>query len=419
MAAALVAVTWPRGYRLGIRRTAAAGEASAVLDFEAKATGGRLERAAAPEGAVRNLILIVGDGMGFNHLAAARAEIAGVNGRLFLERLPIAGWVSSPSLEKLRTDSASSATALASGEKTLPGMLGRTPDGRSPGTLLEAAIERGLRAGLITSSVIVDATPAAFVAHVESRDMYEEIAAQMAASGVDLLVSEGPGGSTGASRELAAAAIGRFEQAGFRVFREWPELRAAPPAGAPVLALLEAGAIADRRDPSLADLAAFALERLSATGEGFFLLVEDEETDSGGHANDLSRVVAAVRDLDEVARLSVDFARRAGDTLVVVTADHETGGLVLLDGAAGGRLSYYWSSRDHTAAPVPLLAYGPGAERLAGVLDISEIPGILAGLMALDLAPGRLAAGDAADPLPPAESAPAAAGLSDREGGGS
>ncbi len=419
--AALAAVAWARGWRLGLLRTAAAGAPAAALDFAVNGSGGRLERAGAAAGAVRNLILIVGDGMGFNHLAAARAEIAGVNGRLFLERLPVAGWVTSPALSELRTDSASAATALASGEKTQRGMVGRTPDGRSPRTLVEAAIERGLSAGLVTSAVIVDATPAAFVAHVDSRDMLGEISAQMAASGVELLASEGPGGSTSASRRLEAGALGRFEEAGYRVFRDWRRLREGPPpAGVPVLAVLEAGAIAQRRDPSLTELAGFALERLAGSAEGFFLLVEEEETDSGGHANDLARVVAAIRDLDGVVRLAVEHARRAGDTLVVVTSDHETGGLVVVDGAAGGPLSYYWSSRDHTAAPVPLLAYGPGAERLAGVLDISEIPGILAELMGLELGAGETAPAGVGDPVraAPEESAAAPADPGPGRGGG-
>ncbi len=418
--AALAAVGWARGWRLGLHRTAAMGAPVRALDFE-EAAGGRLGREGSPAGAVRNLILIVGDGMGFSHLAAARAEIAGVNGRLFLERLPVAGWVTSHAIDELRTDSASAATALASGEKTHRGMVGRTPDGRSPRTLLEAALERGMAAGLVTSSVIVDATPAAFVAHVESRDLVQEICAQMAASGIELMISEGPGGSTSASRRLTASALDPFERAGYRVFRDWSRLRReAPPPGDRLLVVLEAGAIAQRRDPSLGELAGFALERLAESADGFFLLVEEEETDSGGHANDLSRVVEGIRDLDGVARRAVEFARRAGDTLVVITSDHETGGLVLVDGAAGGRLSYYWSSRDHTAAPVPLLAYGPGAERLAGVLDISEIPGILAELMGLELAPGRIAEGAAGERegTAAAEGAGASPGAGPPGGGG-
>lgn len=394
-----------RDFRLAVVRAPPAAEPGPPLDFRPRPGGERLA-ADFPAGArPTNVVLIVGDGMGFSQLAAARAEYAGVAGRLFIERLPFSGWVTTYSLDDLYTDSAAAATAFATGVKTRTAMLSRTPDGRSHPTVLELGLARGMRAGLITTTTVLDATPAAFVAHVDSRRDYAEIAAQMAASGVELLVGEALTADTPERRAAAPRLRPIFTAAGYRWVASWAALTGAlagdgGPPGPPgkVIAQLPAGTLATSgRTVPLVDVAALALARLAGAsggvggggrGRGFFLLVEDEDADTGSHQADLPRVTAAVHALDQVAELAVDFARGDGATLVLVTADHETGGLIYTGGAAGGPAAYFWATSGHTGSPVPIFAYGPGAERFTGVLDNTDVALLLADLLGLDLPAG-------------------------------
>jgi alkaline phosphatase len=387
---ALALVAYALGYRPVLVRPAPFGDPGPPLDFAPRPGGERLDDGPPAGARPSNVVLIVGDGMGFSQILAARAEIAGVNGRLCFERFPFTAWTTTHSLDRLYTDSAAAATALASGVKTRPRMLGLTPDGRSHPTVLEAVLGRGGRAGLITTTTVFDATPAAFVAHVASRYDTEEVARQMAAAGVELLVGQAL--PTGSRRQRARAARVRetFAAAGYRWVESWPELGAEPggPAG-PVIAQLPPGVLdTPARTLPLAEVAGLALDRFAGSPEGFFLLVEDEDSDTGSHRADLPRVVAAVRALDGVARRAVEFARGDGATLVLVTADHETGGLTIREGGAGEPADYLWATDSHTALPVPLFAYGPGAERFRGVLDNTEVPRILADLLGLELPAG-------------------------------
>ena len=133
------------------------------------------------------------------------------------------------------------------------------------------------------------------------------------------------------------------------------------------------------------ELADFALARLADDPEGFFLLVETEETDTAAHRREFQRMIAGFQAIDEVAARALDFARRDRSTLVLLTADHETGGLSLLSGRQGKRLGLRWTTGQHSGAPVPLYAYGPGARRFSAVRDNTEIAGILAELLGLRL----------------------------------
>lgn len=386
---------YSRGVRLGLYSVGPMGQERTPLSFEGESwrvppAGSGAAVASSPEGEagrgaaappVRNVILIVGDGMGFNQIAAARAELVGPNGRLFMETLPVATWVTTHTANDLYTDSASSASALATGFKTAEKMVSQSLDGTPRRTLAQALLAAGGRVGLVTSTVIVDATPAAFLAHAADRYDWPTIAEQMAASGAELLVSESYEPKSEKWKEIVAQVLEAFVEAGFEHVTSWEALQAAATEpGGRTLALLPQESIARERSPSLAQIAELALHRLGGGDEGFFLLVEDEETDSGGHDNDLDRVVAAVADLDEVTRRAVEFARADGETLVLVTADHETGGLLVYEGAAGETMRYRYSSDQHTNGPVPLLAYGPGAERFSGVLDNTDVARLVSAL---------------------------------------
>ncbi len=333
---------------------------------------------------VKNVIVLIGDGMGFSHLIAARAALGSVNERLLIERLPVTGWLTTHSATRIDTDSAAGATALATGAKTVPGKLSVSPEGEVLRSLVEAARAAGKTVGIVTDSYLWDATPAAFATHVEHRRDYLAVAQGMAESGIELLIGEQAEVPEGDETDDGAMVAG-FVERGYRVARSLEDLGSAP-RDAPLLGLFPVGALGDpARQPQLPQLADLALERLGESPRGFVLVVETEETDTGAHHGDFDRVVRGIASLDAVAAAAVELARRDRNTLVLATADHETGGMALLLGREGEPLTVRWATGNHTAEPVPLLAYGPGAEQLGGVRDNTEVPRILARLMGLEL----------------------------------
>lgn len=338
----------------------------------------------AADAEVRNVILLLADGLGLPHIVAGRSELVGLNGRLTFERMPVVSWFTTHEASSLITDSAAGGTVLASGEKTDLGALSQSPEGRPLRTLVEAAQEAGMAAGLVTDTYIWDATPAAFLVHVASRRERLEVMSQIGRSGAELVIGEWSS-SLSAEDEDGRAIVADLTRQGYTVAGTWEELRAIE-AGRRVAGLLAPGVIPDPdRGPSQAELADFALGRLAEEGEGFFLLVEVEETDTASHRREFPRLIAGIRSLDEVAKRALDFARRDRSTLVLLTADHETGGLSLLSGRDGEKLGIHWSTYSHSGAPVPLYAYGPGARRFSAVRDNTEVAAILAELLGLRL----------------------------------
>ena len=357
---------------------------TAILQFDAK---GEIEpfELFPEDSPVRNVILLVGDGLGFAQVIAARSEFAGVSGRLAFERMPITGWLTTHSLTSLGTDSAASATAMATGSKTRSGRLGVDRSGEPLRTLVEAAHEAGMWSGLVTDSYLWDATTAAFVVHVESRREDEEILRQMAVSGTRVML-----GGIDSNMELDDPAVEDivqpFREAGYRIALGPESLEEAAASEEPLLGLSKPRHISRRdRQPSLKGLTEIALGRLEASEQGFFLLVETEETDTAGHYNDFQRMVVGVRALERAAEVAIDFARKNGETLVLLTADHDTGGLLIYHGSPGDLLRVGWATDGHLATPVPLYAFGPGAQNFSGVHDNTDLAPILARLLGLDL----------------------------------
>jgi alkaline phosphatase len=338
-----------------------------------------------PEGVARNVILILGDGMGTSAIEAARLTSVGPSGRLEMQKLPVKGMVSTRSADSLVTDSAAAATAIATGVKTNIGMLGVDPEGKPLRTILEAAKASGFVTGVVTTFDASDATPAAFVAHSRSRRDRPEIAAQIVRAGIDIVMGSGvkhfapvslDGGRRGDGIDLLAEAT----SSGATVVRDLKALREA--ARLPVLGLF--GEKSAR--PPLPDLAHESLRLVEAAGKRFFLVIESEETDSAAHDNDLGRTLSAVREVDQTVRTVVDWARRDGATLVIVTADHDTGGLQIIPSESPKLLQVVWSTRRHTAQDVALYAFGPGAESFAGHFDNTDLAPIMARLLGIESA---------------------------------
>lgn len=375
-----------KGYRVGFREIdARRSSPTAPVSFAAEGAEPRLAHDFAPDARPRNIVLLVADGLGFSQLMAARAELVGLNRRLELERMPVTGWLATHARTSLGTDSAAGATALASGEKVKPGRLSLGPGDSVLRTLAEAAIDHGLAMGVVTDSYLWDATPGAFLSHVAKRGEYTEVARQMAASGASLLAGTLPRRFPLDDGYDASAALKDLEAGGFTVARAWEAM--ADPADRPgpeqpLALLLDEGSISVVDGPTiLPDIVSLALERLSTDPEGFFLVVETEETDTASHHHDFQRMVAGVATFDAAVARVLDFARRDRQTLVLATADHETGGLSLHNASPGGPLEVSWGSSGHTALPVPIFAYGPGAEHFTGALDNTEPARTVAGWM--------------------------------------
>ncbi len=368
-----------------LEKRSAAGRAAFVLAL-LLATG--CGRTVAP--GPRNLVLLIGDGMGLAHVTTARLALAGPDGTLAMDGMPVTGLVRTSPTDAVVTDSAAAATALATGTRTRNGRIGSDPDGRPLTTLLEAAAGAGRATGLVVTSTITHATPASFAAHAEDRADEGSIAVQLVGSGVDVLVGGGrawfqPGSTPGSrrtdDRDLLAAAAA----AGYTVVATEAELAAAT--GPRILGLLAPEGIrtgaADA--PALPSLTRAVLDRLAAAPRGFVLMVEGSQIDWAGHANDLPALVDRMREFDATVAVALAFARERGDTLVVVTADHETGGLAVTGGAppAVAPAPAAWSTHSHTAQDVPLYAEGPGAARFTGSVDNAEVGRRLAGALGL------------------------------------
>lgn len=317
------------------------------------------------------VILFIGDGAGLGHWTVANLA----PGELAVERFPVVGLIDTRGTSSRVTDSAAGATAYATGVRTFNGAIGVGPDSLPATTVLEAAEQRGLATGLVTNSSVTDASPAAFAAHVPDRGQQAEIASQMASHELEVLLGGGRGFFDGSlrsdSRDLLTELRSRY------TYVETPdELTAEPAEGTERLLGLFADQVmfeADAPMPSLPEMAAAALAVVDQDPDGFFLMIESEATDGWAHGNeDLDRITEAMLELDETIGLALEYRAGHPETLIVVVADHETGGLAVETDSTGARALDY-TTGGHTWALVPLFAIGPGAERFAGILANARV----------------------------------------------
>lgn len=327
-----------------------------------------------------NIIFMIGDGMGVSHVTGARIEL----GTLNMERLPVGGFATTFASNRLVTDSAASGTALATGHKSYNGAISVSPSKESLKTVLEHAEDRGMATGLVVTCSITHATPAVFAAHVDSRTKDDEIALQMAGSGVDVLFGGGrsfflpdtePGGVRKDGRNLLDELRRRMPVA--LTVEEFRSIRDADAA----TGLFYSGhpPTVATREPSLAEMTGKALDILSRDEDGFFVMIEGSQIDWAGHENEHEWLMDELRDFDEAVGVVMDFAERDGNTLVVVTADHETGAYAVLDGSLERRevTRPHFGSDSHSASMVPILAYGPGSAAFGGIRDNTSLGSLM------------------------------------------
>lgn len=353
------------------------GTGAAKTDPHARAACWAAEREPA-----RNVILFIGDGMGQGQLHAGKLA----KGRpLAMESMPVRATVATLSFGGNITDSAAAATALATGHKTVNGSLGVLPDGTPARTILEAARDAGWLVGLVSTCSITDATPAAFAVHVDSRREKRTIATAIIGTKVDLLMGGGAADFLPALFAKGEPPVELARKAGYTVLQDrrgFDEASSLPLLGLFAMTNLEWEKDRDaRREPSLAEMTAKAVRLLSSTGRRFLLVVEGGRIDHACHNNDATALRGEMAAFDDAIARGLEFGRERKDTLVVVTADHETGGLAV---DADGKLKF--GTDGHTGAEVPLFAEGPGQEMFTGRLDNTDVPKIVAA--AAGFAPG-------------------------------
>jgi len=330
----------------------------------------------------KNIILMIGDGMGLSQITGGMYMN---NNKLNLEQFPYIGLHKSyPKDVDLITDSAAGATAFSCGCKTYNAAIGLNADSIRCKTILEFAEEHGLATGLVATCAIEHATPASFIAHIKNRDMYEPIAADFLKTDFDLLIGGGKKyfeRRTSDDRNLLEELKKKGYQVSSSAEVELSDFKFGDKNVAYFTAEEHPVPASQGRDylPLAGKKAVEFLKKKSE--KGFFLMIEGSQIDWGGHAGKTDYITSEMIDFDNAIGEVLEFAKKDGETLIIVTADHETGGFCVLKGSTFGNVvggfgdkfdeksnSYY-----HTGTMIPVFAYGPGSENFSGIYENTAI----------------------------------------------
>ena len=314
----------------------------------------------------KNIILFIGDGMGPSQVELARLSVGGTNHRLSFENFPVTGIVLNSSAQNLYTDSAAAATAWAAGVKTKNGYLSVDADNKFLPTIPELLSTKGYLTGLVATSSITHATPAAFYAHINSRSKHKRIAEMLVES--DIAIALG-GGSEFFKMPLSNEAIHIINNGDSLDEDNLIEYSR-------VLGLFGEDGLDRRLSPptqlKMTEKAVDFLDLKTANCPGFFLMSEGSQIDWAGHDNNVKYLLSEFADFDDSIAAAIEFAKRDQETLILVTADHATGGLVLQK-SRGSNIRAQWTTTSHDLSPINIYAFGPGADLFSGVMDNTEI----------------------------------------------
>jgi alkaline phosphatase len=317
----------------------------------------------------KNVIFMIGDGMGVTQVFAG---ITANHGHLFLDNFKYTGFSRTQSASDYVTDSGAGGTALSAGQRTYNKAIGVSTDSVPLPTILEESEAKGLATGLVSTSAITHATPASFIAHQVHRDSCEEIAADFLKTDIDVFIGGGYKHFT--ERKDGKNLTKELEAKGYTVLQKMSDIKKVNSGKLAGLTAPEHNGRIAERGNMLPDATETALNILSKSKTGFFIMVEGSHIDKGGHANNMTQVVEEMLDFDKAIGKALEFAEKNGETLIVVTADHETGGLSIPVGnMKTGRIRGAFGTKDHTSVIVPVFAYGPGAENFTGIMDNTEI----------------------------------------------
>ena len=331
---------------------------------------------------VKNIIYLVGDGMGLSSVSMMQIE-GGYAPTIFDEAENIA-LQKTYSADNRVTDSAASGTALATGYKTNNTFVGCTPDGVAVESLMDVAKAEGKATGVVVTTYLQHATPAAFYAHTPSRHNYHIITEQLVDSSLDVAI----GGGMGYFREVYKDGVKQVvADNGFALVEEFAELEQQS-GDSRTLALLADWEVGSNSGAYLADATREALRLLEVRGEdkGFVLMVEGSLIDGMGHANDAKAQQVEMQGFMGAIEVAVEYAKSHEGTLVVVTADHETGGLSIVSADANFNLSeqgveYRWTTNGHSGVMIPIYLYGTANEFINGIVENTDIANTLKGLI--------------------------------------
>ena len=338
-------------------------------DIELVAIGSDTKKPVALQRAIKqkakNIILFIGDGMGPNQVALAKFATGGPDHKLSFENFPITGIVYNHSSDSLYTDSAAAATTWATGVKTKNGYLAVDAEKKFLPTIPELLSTKGYKSGLVSTSSITHATPAAFYAHIDNRDKEKEIAKMLIDSDIDIAL--------GGGQEFFDVLP---EDGLFMIYDNTLLDSSLLNSKEQVIGLFaEDGFDRSPGTPTQLEMTQVALNFLKNKSQncaGFFLMSEGSQIDWAGHDNDAQYMLVEFADFDATVQAATDFAIKNQDTLILVTADHATGGLVL-QRPKGSNVRAQWTTGSHDLSPINIYAYGPGSELFSGVMDNTEI----------------------------------------------
>lgn len=315
---------------------------------------------------VKNIILMIGDGMG---VAQIYAGITASKDTSNFKKFKYIGFSETWSASDYITESAAGSTAFSIGEKTHNQAVGVDVNDKPKINIREIAQKHGLSTGIVVTTDLTDATPADFIAHVPNRHLRKQIAQAYLKSGVTVFI--GAGKDHFYDPDNSIDLVDNLRKEGYQIFYNADDL-------AGVSKGKVAGLLPEKKAPERGvqeeEAVKVALRILNQNSKGFFLMIEGSKIDDAGHANNLPWLVAEVQDFDKVIGEVLRFAKADGHTLVIVTADHETGGLTLTGGnIKTGQVEGKFSTGDHTSVMVPVFAYGPGAKAFTGIYQNNAI----------------------------------------------
>ena len=330
-----------------------------------------VEKLQAPKGKkVKNVILMIGDGMSLMHVYTAWAAN---RGKLWLENAQATGLSKTWAVKKLVTDSGSGGTSLATGVKTVYHAVGVDPEGKPLTSLVDVAKELGKDAGMAVTCRLWDTTPCDFCCHNIDRDKEEELVGDYPTSGVDFVF--GGGAQKFTNRKDGRDIFKELQKKGYHVSRTLDDFFAYDKNSRIFAVPYDKDTpLPDERGDLLARASMKGISLMNQNKNGFFMMIEGSQLDDYGHFNQLDQLMKETLDFDKTIGEVMKWAAKDGETLVVVTADHETGGLTLVNGNKDeGRVECCFSTKDHSGAMVPVYAFGPGAENFTGIFENTDV----------------------------------------------
>lgn len=330
-----------------------------------------VEKIQAPKGKkVKNVILMIGDGMSLMHVYTAWTCN---RGKLWLENAQYTGLSKTWAANKLVTDSGSGGTSLATGVKTNYHAVGVDPNGTQLTTLVDIAKSLGKDAGIAVTCRLWDATPCDFCGHNIDRDKEEELIGDYPESGIDFAF--GGGAEKFQNRKDGRDVFAELKKKGYHVARTLDDFFAWDKNSKLFAVPYDVDTpLPDERGDLLARASLKGIELMNKNKNGFFMMIEGSQLDDYGHFNQLDLLMKETLDFDQTIGKVMKWAAEDGETLVVVTADHETGGLTLVNGDKNeGRVECCFSTKDHSGAMVPVYAFGPGSENFTGIFENTDV----------------------------------------------